>query len=73
MNQVDNILLDFQQADEEKRLYLFLTHRELRPEFMAKIQGSGDQVAVRCEKDSPRPIQRYHRWLLAKLLSFMIL
>lgn len=73
MSQVDDILLDFQQADEEKRLYLFLSHRELRSEFMAMVQGAGDQVTVQCEKNSPRPIQRYHRWLLAKLLSFMIL
>jgi len=72
MNQVDNILLDFQQADEEKRLYLFLAHRELRSEFMAIEQQPEDQVAMPAAKKSSGSIRRCHQWCLDKLLPFPV-
>ena len=34
MKRLDNILADYQNADFEKRLYLFLDCRELREEFI---------------------------------------
>lgn len=70
VSQIDNIILDYQQADEEQRLYLFLAHRELRSEFMAIEQRSGDQVVIPVAKKSSGSIRRCHQWCLEKIFPF---
>jgi hypothetical protein len=34
MKDVENIIEEYRNADSEKRLYLFLSHRSLRDEFI---------------------------------------
>lgn len=70
MNRADNIIMDYQRADEEQRLNLFLTHRELRSEFMAIEQQLQDQVAMPADRKTTGSIRRCHQWCLAKILPF---
>ena len=72
MNRVDTILREYQEADDEKRLYLFLTHRQLRPEFMAIKEWSGVQAALKVGKKQQGSIRRCRRWCLEKLLPFPV-
>ena len=39
MNDIKNILEEYRNADAEKRLYLFLSHRSLRDEFITIDQS----------------------------------
>jgi hypothetical protein len=70
MNREDDILKEFQQADEETRLYLFLAHRDLRSDFMALVQQPLEQVSMPAPRASFRPTRHFRRWLLEKLLPF---
>ena len=39
MEDIKNILEEYRNADEEKRLYLFLSHRSFRDEFITIDQS----------------------------------
>lgn len=50
MNSIKQIINDFQNADEEQQLYMFLTYRDLRSDFMEIVQNQNKRAAPRLEK-----------------------
>ena len=41
MDPIDRLVQHYAEAGEEERLYMFLTHRDLRPEFTAVDMAPG--------------------------------
>lgn len=50
MNPIKQIINDFQNADEEQQLYMFLTYRDLRSDFMEIVQNQNQRAVPRHEK-----------------------
>lgn len=46
MQSISDIIEEFECADDEQRLYLFLMHRDLRSEFMKIVQRPKPVVAA---------------------------
>jgi hypothetical protein len=50
MNSIKQIINAFQNADEEQQLYMFLTYRDLRSDFMEIVQNQNQRAVPRLEK-----------------------
>ena len=56
MKSTNAVLEAYAGADEEQRLYLFLSHRECRQEFMEIDLGAGP--GAQAESEKPKASQR---------------
>lgn len=52
MSAIRHLIDDFKNADQERQLYLFLTYRDLRSEFMEIIQEQNNQKEMLSGKDT---------------------
>ena len=50
MNSKNAVLEAYARADEERRLYLFLSHRDYRPEFMEIDSAANSGVQAEAER-----------------------
>jgi hypothetical protein len=64
MNSFDAILQEYASADEERRLSLFLSHRDLRPHFIEIDLSTFSRVA---QTQSEKPKTLIGQWIRSLL------
>lgn len=71
MNDINYIIKDFEYGNETQRLLLFMTHRDLRPDFMKIAQRPNRLPSPRKDKKTGKFIQ-LSQWLVRKVFPIPV-
>lgn len=71
MNDIKYILKDFEYGNETQRLLLFMTHRDLRADFMKISQRLNRPLSTQEQKKTGKFIQ-LSQWLVRKVFPIPV-